>query len=125
MTGGQWNTESASFDSNQMFGKMKELSEKFRSMPNCIVTTKSTLQKLKDALAEKQKGEVDPMSALFSGMPIESYGTVKECLDRMMEKREGWRPKLALAEKIPDELMHHPWLMEQLWKQFFPGGEEE
>jgi hypothetical protein len=115
--------------SEMLMFKMRELSKEMQHIPNLFVMTKNTLARAQKAIEDQQRDAgMPPRSAPVSslhGLPIEAYGTVKECLDRMMGQREGERIKLVLSEDIPEDLLFHPWLMAQAYKMAEGLGMDE
>lgn len=113
------NNSTSSFDFGEMMSKMRELSAKMQSTPNVFVTTPKSLILLLKAVKEQEQkhfaGDV-PKEYLraLTGIRVEEYATVRDCLDRMMEPRKGERLKLVLSEDIPVDCLDHPWIKKQV-----------
>lgn len=107
---------STSFDSRGMLDKMRELRAEMAKHPNGFVMTTRTLVRLRDATVEAQESQfaLGAMPGAFMGTPIEDYATVKECMDRMMDQRDGERLQLVMSEDIPVECISHPWMKQQV-----------
>lgn len=106
---------STSFDFSGMLGKMRELKAEMAKHPNGFVMTTRTLVRLREATAESQDSQftLGVMPGAFMGTPVEDYATVKECMDRMMDQRDGERLQLVMSEDIPIECISHPWMKQQ------------
>lgn len=108
------NSTASSFNASDMLAKMKELSAKMQSVPNRFITTTATLASIK-TFSDQGSNYGDRwlaanLPSIFSGIPIEDYPTVRECLDRMMNPKEGERLKLVLREKIMADYADHPFV---------------
>lgn len=107
-------------DVENLLYEISSLIFKLKTQPNVIITTKYTLSKIRetlDTLPSKTSPEFRVETIYqppnISGIPIEDYATVGECLDRMLQPGEGQRPRLMLLEGIPSHLLWHllwhPW----------------
>lgn len=93
---------------------MRELRAEMEKQPNGFVMTIQTLAKVKSASDVQDSQFASGAIGAFMGVPIEDYATAKECLDRMMNQREGERLQLVMPPKdIPVECISHPWLKRQ------------
>ena len=112
------NDSTASFDTNEMLGKMVALSAQMQATPNAFVTTSRSLVLLRKTLKHQEQehftGAVSPEHLAIAGINFIECATVKDCLDRMMEPRKGERLKLILMEDIPVECIDHPWIKKQV-----------
>lgn len=107
---------STSFDFKGMLDKMRQLRAEMAKHPNGFVMTTHTLVKLREATKETQESQFSAgaMPGTFAGVPIEDYATVKECMDRMMNQREGERLQLVMTEDVPVECIDHPWMKKSI-----------
>lgn len=113
-TGSGSNPFNSSVDPGEMMKAMKDLAKKMESVPNRIVTTTSLFAKVKEAADHDSPVQSNPVGHLphvMSGIPVDAFDTVEECLDRMLELQGNSRPSLVLAEPIPAELLMHPYLV--------------
>jgi len=102
---------STPFGFDGMVDKMRELHAEMGKHPSGFVMTTRTMEALRRATeAQRESFESGAIPRAFMGTPIEDYATVKECMDRMMNQREGERLQLATAEDIPVECIDHPWM---------------
>ncbi len=107
--GGQ---DAASIDWNSIKATMREMSARMSKIPNRLITTKRTFERLKQAVADYDLPRPTAMDSLY-GTPVEAYDTVAECLDRMHHPLPGERLQLVLSEDIPIWLSDHPWIKGQ------------
>lgn len=104
-------SSSASVDFDGMLDSIRQLKSKMEKHPNGLVMTNHTLSKLRQATESQRECYTSAvMPNAFMGMPIENYPTVKECMDRMMDQREGERLQLVMSEDLPDECTDHPFV---------------
>jgi len=98
-------------DWNSAITKMAEISRQMRDLPTTYVMLHKTLQEItaKSGVAGYPAMCVMQQPSILMGIPVESYGTMKQCLDRMMEGRPGDQPMLvAPNDSIPVEMLDHP-----------------
>lgn len=108
-----------------MLYALKKIEDRFKNTPTSLVMTNRTLRVLKKQFGfqEIQHGQYCVPGTLF-GVPVEVYPNMKECFDRMVEKRsEADRPKFVQSEEIPDDLVRHPFIMTQLERTWFVSKE--
>lgn len=107
------NQSVSSFDFDGMLNQMRELQSEKAKHPTAFVTTRCTLQKIKQETDSQESGTTTLLMDCM-GVPIEDYPTVIECMDRMMQQNDGERLQLILAEDIPSDCFDHPWLKSQV-----------
>lgn len=98
----------------------RRFDEHLKSQPTAFVMTKATFDELV-AKATPRGVEIqvyDRSGAIF-GMPIETYDTIRECLDRMNDQRTGERLVLAY-DSIPADCLDHPWVIENRFSLSIP-----
>ncbi len=108
-----WN-DSSSFSAINMLNKFKEASQKMRHFPTSWVMTNRALFEIQQAVRSQEPGIADkafsPLTS-FSGIPIESYATPEECIDRMRNPREGERLELVVSEDFDQYWIDRSWMM--------------
>ena len=114
---GEWNVAaSPGIHMDDTVAKMKELSGRIRNFPTVFVTMTKTLSLLR-GLSEASHSQFlnNALPTAFTGIPIEDYPTMKECMDRIVRAREDERPQLIAApEDFTVELLDHPYMQTQL-----------
>jgi hypothetical protein len=113
------NSSSSSFDFNKALKVMNEHKIAFGSHPNRIVMTDATLDQVREHSEQSPPHGAGPNGESpirFLGVPFESYPTLKECMDRMMNPKEGEKLQLIMPQTIPLDCIGHPWMQEQAKK---------
>lgn len=91
--------------------QFEDVSAKLAATANGLVMTHATWFKLKKTVSDEgPHNHYDH----FHGMPVWVYGTVKDCMDRMMDQSKGERLQLVLDEDIPTDCLFHPWIRQQI-----------
>lgn len=90
-----------------------EVSGRMSQYPTALVMTHSTFKKAKMSIDQScQTSQSQNVLAGDSclGLRIETFETVNQCMDRMMNQRSGERLQLVLGEDIPGDCFGHPYM---------------
>lgn len=96
---------------------LRDLSQREGSArPDLVVMTTETCERLIDARRTGLPRTPPPNSSGIScfGIPVEHYPTVRECMDRLVER--GFQIKTAaliLDRPVPEDLKGHPFMVGQ------------
>lgn len=115
-----YSTRSANID--ELMLRMKWLSRQMPEHPTSYVMTHKTFSQFRESIGEAESDGSDDNNRVLNpitGIPIEWYLTMRECMDRMVEKKDSERLMLvAPPEELSLDLFDHPY-MEQMKDEIF------
>ena len=105
------NSTASNIDIRSVFESIKNLQNSMSGFPTAIITTDETFADLKRAMQAAYDGNTTK-GAEFTvyGIKVETYPTIRECLDRMQSPLPRDRLQLVLKEGIPVDCFNHPWI---------------